>query len=398
MKSRFIDKLLERLDRLDAGSVQTQFLRLAREKGLMETVFHAIQEGIIALDGDSRIMYANQAAEHLLGFSAEQAVGDLITRHIHDVEWDRLLKLDESEWAEMLTREIETNYPEHRYLDFYIVPLQAVDSREEGAVIILRDVTHERETAEQTIESERLRAITLLAAGVAHEIGNPLNSLNIHLQLMAREMQSLPEESRDSFRELLDIARNEVSRLDQIIHQFLGALRPAHPCLESAQLETLLRQTLDLMKNEISDRNVHLTLELPDHLPAVQVDHNQIKQAFYNILKNAVQAMPSGGALQITLSETDRFVAVAFSDAGPGISPWDLSAIFEPFYTTKSSGSGLGMMILQRIIRDHGGEIEVRTEPEHGTTVTVFIPREDRRIRLLKAHRSAQRKPKNMEL
>jgi signal transduction histidine kinase len=298
----------------------------------------------------------------------------------------------------MLTREIETNYPEHRYLDFYIVPLQAVDSREEGAVIILRDVTHERETAEQTIESERLRAITLLAAGVAHEIGNPLNSLNIHLQLMAREMQSLPEESRDSFRELLDIARNEVSRLDQIIHQFLGALRPAHPCLESAQLETLLRQTLDLMKNEISDRNVHLTLELPDHLPAVQVDHNQIKQAFYNILKNAVQAMPSGGALQITLSETDRFVAVAFSDAGPGISPWDLSAIFEPFYTTKSSGSGLGMMILQRIIRDHGGEIEVRTEPEHGTTVTVFIPREDRRIRLLKAHRSAQRKPKNMEL
>jgi len=392
MKSRFLDKLIARLDRLDSGSIQTQFLRLAHEKGLMETIFHAIQEGIIVLDGGSRIIYANRAAEKLLGFTLEKANGDLISRHLREVEWNRILNLDETEWAQLVSREIETTYPEHRFLDFYVVPLQIVDPNEEGAVVILRDITRERENEAQVIESERLQALTLLAASVAHEIGNPLNSLNIHLQLLHREIKTLPAEQCECMSELLDVACQEVSRLDQIIHQFLGALRPMQPEMVPGRLDEILTETLQFMKTEIADRSVHVDVDIQDKLPGVQVDRDQIRQAFFNILKNAFQAMPGGGLLKITLSKTDRFVAVAFSDEGSGITPWDLGSIFEPYHTTKPDGSGLGLMIVQRIIRDHGGEIEVRSEPDHGTTVTLFIPREDRRIRLLKAPRAPAEK------
>ncbi|MCS6771673.1 MAG: ATP-binding protein [Kiritimatiellae bacterium] len=385
MKSGFLEKLIERLDRLDAGSLQTQFLRLAQEKGLLETIFHAIQEGIIVLDGEGRITYANRAAEKLLGFSAEQAANQPIKRYFREVEWDRVLDLDADEWSRVVSREIEISYPERRFLDFYIVPLRAVNERERGAVLMLRDVTRDRESETRTIESERLQAIMLLAAGVAHEIGNPLNSLMIHLQLLDRELAALPEESRRPLQELLDISRREVERLDQIITQFLKALRPSRPAFERASLRELLDETLDFLRHEIADRDVIVEVEVSGEPPFALVDRGQIKQVFFNIIRNAIQAMQHGGVLRITLSSDDRFVWVSFKDSGPGIPASDLGSIFEPYFTTKPEGSGLGLMIVQRVVRDHGGEIEVHSDPNSGTTFTVFLPRDERRIRLLRA-------------
>lgn len=385
MKSGFLEKLIERLDRLDAGSLQTQFLRLAQEKGLLETIFHAIQEGIIVLDGEGRITYANRAAEKLLGFSAEQAANQPIKRYFREVEWDRVLDLDADEWSRVVSREIEISYPERRFLDFYIVPLRAVNERERGAVLMLRDVTRDRESETRTIESERLQAIMLLAAGVAHEIGNPLNSLMIHLQLLDRELAALPEESRRPLQELLDISRREVERLDQIITQFLKALRPSRPAFERASLRELLDETLNFLRHEIADRDVIVEVEVSGEPPFALVDRGQIKQVFFNIIRNAIQAMQHGGVLRITLSSDDRFVWVSFKDSGPGIPASDLGSIFEPYFTTKPEGSGLGLMIVQRVVRDHGGEIEVHSDPNSGTTFTVFLPRDERRIRLLRA-------------
>ena len=387
MKSGFLDKLIDRLDRLDSDSLQAQFLRLAREKGLLETIFHAIQEGLVVLDGHGRIVYANRAAGTLLGFALPAAIGTRMSRYLRDIEWDRVLHLDESEWARLLSREIEVNYPEHRFLGFYVVPLRLNQPAEAGAVVILRDLTRERANEAQSIESERLRAMTLLAAGVAHEIGNPLNSLTIHLQLLAREAAKLPPAYRETLTHLLDVSGREVARLDGIITQFLSAVRPVKPQLESASLADLLQETLEFMRHEIADRKVLVEWEGEKRLPSVRVDRGQLRQAFFNLLKNAVEAMPEGGVLRIETSSTDRFVAVALRDTGIGIDPEKMSQIFDPYFTTKAHGSGLGMMIVQRIIRDHGGEIEVHSEPARGTTVTLFLPREDRLVRLLKAPR-----------
>ncbi len=390
MRSAFLDKLIGRLNRIDPGSLQTHFLQLAQEKGLLETIFHAVREGIIVLDGQGRITFANRAAGKLLGASLESAIGQPIRRFLRDIEWDRILRLDEGEWSKLASREIEVTYPEHRFLDFYVVPLSAVTPAEPGAVVILRDITRERAHEVQALESERLNALTLLAAGVAHEIGNPLNSLTIHLQLIERELQNLPADQKPVLAQLLGVAKNEVNRLDQIITQFLRAIRPARPNFEPASLKDIVQSTLVFLKHEIRDRDVLVELECPDDVPKVQLDPAQIKQAFFNIIRNAIQAMTNGGLLKISLTSSDHFVAIAFKDSGPGIAPEDLSHIFEPYYSTKPDGSGLGLIIVQRIVRDHGGQLEVDSEPRMGTTFTIILPRDEHRVRLLKAHRAGE--------
>jgi len=383
MKSAFLEKLIERLDKLDAGSLQTQFLRLAGEKGLLETIFHAIQEGLIVLDGRGRITYTNRAAENMLGFTSSSAEGESISRYLPDIAWSQVLKLDEQEWSRLMSREIEITYPAHRFLDFYVVPLSAVNVKEKGAVMILRDITRERHHETQTLESERLNAITLLAAGVAHEIGNPLNSLTIHLQLLKREFGHLTEADREPIDDLLGVAQREVERLDQIITQFLRALRPSQPRLEPLRLSAVLQETLSFLAQEIKDRDVLVEVDTAADEPATQIDRNQMKQAFFNIIRNAIQVMPNGGLLKISIGSSDRFVFISFTDTGPGIPVSDLSTIFEPYFTTKNEGSGLGLMIVQRIMRDHGGELEVHSEPNTGTTFTLYLPRDEARIRML---------------
>src|SRR5436190_16123970 len=199
MKSGFLDKLIERLGRVGPEEVQNYLLQLAQEKGLIETVFNAIQEGIIVTDAKGRITYVNDAACELFGLEADNAIGKRLDERVRGLDWN---SLSQSEGA--VSRDMEIFYPANRFLNFYIVPL-VFERRESvagiddpghktepvGHAIILRDITESRRSTEKTIESERFNALTLLVAGVAHEIGNPLNSLHSHLQLMERTVRKL---------------------------------------------------------------------------------------------------------------------------------------------------------------------------------------------------------------
>jgi PAS domain S-box-containing protein len=387
MKSRFLEQLLRRIDRIDPDSLQTHFLRLAREKGLLETILQSIREGLVVVDGQGKVTYANDAVGKLLGGDVDAMVGVSLDQALPTLDWEGLMGLDPEAWTQMMNREIEVTYPEHRIVEFYVVPLQVVQDAEddaEGALIFLRDVTGDRKREETTVESKRLEAITLLAAGVAHEIGNPLNSLHIHMQIMERELKDVEDgEVRSSLQELVEVSIDEIKRLDQIIHSFLKALRPTQPQRETVRVDELLEETLKSMDREISDRGVWVEREFPDDLPTLQLDKGQIYQAFYNLIRNAIQAMTQGGILTLRIRVSEPGIAVSFTDTGSGIEAEDLGVLFDAYHTTKEEGTGLGLMIVQRIMQDHGGQIEIETRPGQGTTFTLLLPRFEKRIRLL---------------
>lgn len=393
MKSAFFDKLIDKLDRLDPKSLQSHFLRLIQERGLLETIFQSIQEGVIVIDGMGRITYSNKATESLLGIAMDDIKGRHISRYIKEIDWDNILKLDEDEWSKLISHEIEVAYPERRIINFYIVPLFTKKITEQGAVLILRDVTRDRFQEANVVESEKINAIKLLAAGVAHEIGNPLNALNIHLQLLDRELSQIikgcdtgtePDKNTiESLKGLLGVSRKEVSRLDAIISQFLKAIRPARPELKLDSVHEVLKETLTLLEEDIRNRKINVEIRSKEQIPNILIDRDQLKQVFFNIIKNAMQAMPDGGMLIVALGITDQFIAVSFKDSGTGIKEEDLGHIFDPYFTTKKEGSGLGLMIVQRIVQDHGGFIKVSSKHGEGTDFTVLLPLAERRMRLL---------------
>src|SRR5213082_3121077 len=400
MKAGFLEKLIERLERIGPEEVQNYFLRLAQEKGLLETVFNAIQEGIIVTDSNGRITYLNEAACALFGLEAADAMGKQLKERIRGLDWETLTKS-----GGPVSHDMEVFYPQNRFINFYVVPLLMehrdtaagigdsgrpgspipATAEHVGHVIILRDITQSRRTAQQTIESERLNALTLLAAGVAHEIGNPLNSLHIHLQLMERKVRELDDNARAELQDSINIARSEIGRLDSIVTQFLRAIRPSRPQLHPENINAIVEETVRFFAPEIQQRDVVVEQELRSDLPPLQLDRGQMKQAFYNVIKNSLEAMKRRGILRIHTDMNDTQVLISFIDTGGGMSADDLSRVFEPYFTTKPSGTGLGLLIVRRIVREHGGELSIKSSEGKGLTLTIRLPYIDKRVRMLEA-------------
>jgi two-component system, sporulation sensor kinase E len=381
VKNTFLDKLLNRIDRVGQGDLQAYLQRLNNERGFFETIFNTLQEGIVVVDSQGKILYLNHAITALLGIDPAKAMGAPISHHLKELDWSTILAE-----GRVVNRDLEVFYPQPRYLNFYLVPLEDKDTSLLGFAIIFHDLTARRAQAREAIESEKLNAVTLLAAGVAHELGNPLNSLNIHLQLLERDLrQREPGGADQDLLESVRVARSEVGRLDTIISQFLGAVRPAHTVRTMVGINAVVHESLAFLQPEINDRDVIVQEELAEGLPLIPANGDQLKQAFYNLIKNAVQALPHGGILRVTTSRSDTHLQISFEDNGTGISIEDMAHITEPYFTRKKDGTGLGLFIVQRILHEHGGHLELLSEPGRGTTARILLPLAERRVRLLGA-------------
>ncbi|MCI0746819.1 MAG: ATP-binding protein [Verrucomicrobia subdivision 3 bacterium] len=406
--SSFLDKVLYRIGRLDKEGLQTVIQRLARERRFLETLFNAIEDGVLVVDETGRVLYFNQAVTRLLGLQTRDAEGQLITAILPELDWAQLLASDSSGGQRIMRHEFEVSYPRPRYLSVYAAPLDGDAEGSSGLALIIHDATEARRKTFAAIETERIQALTLLAASVAHEIGNPLNALDIHVQLMEREIKKLrqgapeaapkkferrrkeearlpvlSEEALQRLERFLGVAKGEIVRLDYIVRQFLEAIRPSPPKLAPANLNDAVRETVDLLRPEIENRGIAVHEKLVRHLADSPFDAGQMKQVLVNLIKNALQAMTRGGILTLETGQTSEGVWVKVSDTGGGIPEDQINRIFEPFYTTKKKGSGLGLMIVQRIVRDHGGRIELESRLKQGTTFRIWLPLHEPAPRLL---------------
>jgi PAS domain S-box-containing protein len=362
----------------------------------LETLFNAIEDGVLVVDEQGRIIYFNQAVTRLIGLQPGEEEQP-ITKVLPEVDWQTISRSDHVGGARVSRHEFEIHYPRSRFLRLYAAPLDDEAKGSSGVALILHDATEARQKTFEAIESERVQALTLLAASVAHEIGNPLNALHIHLQLMEREVKKLqtPPKSFKSFAPLrsqdkeveistaeaakkleqyLGVAKGEIDRLDYIITQFLGAIRPAPVQLSLASLTDIAEKTLELLGPEIENRGLTVKTKFSQHLVPTPIDTTQMQQVLVNLVKNAVQAMTKGGTLTLQTGKTGDSVWVSVTDTGGGIPQEQINRIFEPFYTTKKKGNGLGLMIVQRIIRAHNGKVELESHIGRGTTFRIWLP------------------------
>lgn len=386
-----LDKVLGKLEDLDEVNLSNLVQRLARERKLLETVFEVIRDGILVLDQNGIITYSNQQGRRLIGLKPELGEKVSLLRAAPDLAkslgMDRLSEISR---PEVVVREVRINYPEKRYLRVYAVPMEGtltekVSQQDAGITVVLTDVTEEKSNVEEQIENEKVTSIMDLAAGVAHELGNPLNSINIHLQVLQRSLKldGFDKKTKIKVEKSLTSCIKEVNRLDSIIVHFLRAIRPTIPDFKELNLLNIIEEILHLKEKELSSKKINIQLDAKSNAPLINGDLEQIKQVFFNVIGNAMDAISCNSDICIIISLENDYITVQVIDRGIGIKKENVSKVFEPYFTTKKKGNGIGMMIVHRIMRNHGGEVGIDSKHGSGTIVTLKFPRKGDRHQYL---------------
>lgn len=359
----FVDKLLNRLERVDKQALQNYLVRLQEEKDQYESLLNQLPVGILLLNEDRRVTESNDAAQSILGTRIEP--NSQLATIIMDPEFRKWLEDELKSERGVFSEEREILFPQNRHLIVTLRPKY---------LIVLIDITSIRRKEREESEVQRINALIKLAKGIAHELGNPLNSIAIHLKLADKMGDALPPKEKKKFKETLQVLEQETARLDRIIKNFLKATRQKPPEFKAGNIQELLEEALNFFELEFKESKIKVKTEFARNLPNFLFDRDKLYQAFLNIIKNAVEAMPKGGELWIKIAAREKVCTIAFQDSGVGIPEKDLPYIFEEYYTTKEEGSGLGLAIVYNMIREHGGRIDVKSAPKKGTLFVIQLP------------------------
>jgi PAS domain S-box-containing protein len=337
----------------------------------MNSVMAGLEDGLILFTRDNRAVMISPAAEKFLGAPASQYLGRKATEMFppeHPL-YDAL-HLAEGGLHEVAAETEMVTVEGKKRLGVSVQVIQGAGERM-GAMVTLRDLDSLESISTQLQVSERLAAVGRITAGVAHEVKNPLNSMRLWLENLK---ESLPSETDGAALQAVHVLDVEIDRLDAVVKRFLDFSRPMDIRLEPTQLSDLLRDVLEVAQPQMQKANVQVAQLLPIGIPEVFVDRDLLKQAVLNLVLNAVQAMPSGGQLQLTLSRHGDVAEITVGDTGTGIPLENRQKIFQLFFTTRPGGSGIGLASAFRIVQLHNGSIDFTSEVGRGTTFRIELP------------------------
>ncbi len=344
-------RFIATLHRLHWEKIKKNVTCLLEERELFRMIAESLAVGIVVTDTKGGIVYVNPSALRITGGKGEE--GDVFPL------WETLKKEEQEEG------EVQINGSTPRYLWFWKTTLS------ENLLFSFLDITAQKRREEERIWKDKFSSFQYLAAGVAHELGNPLNALKIHAELMERMVHRGEEEKT---KEHLRVIKEEILRLENIVQDFLDVLRPIHLTLSEIRVEEVIKSTLELLLPAMQKKGIICETRLSESTPPLLLDRERLKQALINILSNSLHATGKNGKIVISTGEKKGFVHIVVADEGEGIPAKDLAHIFEPFFTTREKGMGLGLTISQRIVKAHEGSIEVKSNPGKGTTTIIYLP------------------------
>jgi len=354
-------------------------ISLSRIKAFSDNLVENMPIGLVALDNGGNIISCNQTAESILQLVARDVLGEngkkILPRPFQEI-------IDALDAAPgIIEKEIDCSVAEENAIPLEVIAtvLEEENGAFLGYVILFRDLTEVQHLKKEVARNQRLAALGNLAAGVAHEIRNPLSSIKGFATYFKERYRDNPEDG-----ETADIMVQEVERLNRVISQLLEFARPLAMGKKSASLPVLIRQVMKMIEDQAREKYVTIHTDMASNIPEVVIDADKIKQVLLNLCLNALGATEEGGALTVKLSRlNDSTVNIVVFDTGPGIDKKDLSHIFDPYFTTRPSGTGLGLSIVHKIIEAHDGEISVKSAPGEGTAVSILLPAVEMRGNIL---------------
>jgi PAS domain S-box-containing protein len=364
-------ELSSQLTRL-GRELQADRLSTISEKAHLQGVVDQLEDGVIFLNPERHILFFNRAAETVVGLPLERTVG-LPIHEVLDPAHPLLPFVDQVLVGSAGIRNATVVLPhDGRDKEFLVSAFHMEDAhRVMGVAVLLKDLESIKTVQSLVSYSAKLAALGRLTSGVAHEVKNPLNAMMIHVELLKERL----EDSGVDVKKSLEVIGGEIRRLDRVVQGFLKFMRPQELTLKPVDLNAMLQSVCALLEAESLSHGVRFVLELDAALPAVSADEELLRQAFINIVQNAVQAMPTGGAARIrTRPEEVDWVRVTVTDQGVGIAPEDVDKIFKLYYTSKPGGSGIGLSVVYRIVQLHDGTLEAKSELGRGTAVIVRLP------------------------
>ena len=364
------------------GAVVFGFLLTRQRYGLLKEEHRIIQtytgsvldnmaDGVIAINPQGIITVFNKAAEKIFNRKVDEIAG----KKYSDFLSEEFVWIQKTVDAKLPIEFREIEYHVHsgelRYLGISTSIIYSSANEVDTIVAVIQDLTERKHAQQQLERKEKLSAMGALASGIAHEIRNPLNAINIIVQRFQYEFE--PTDGGEEYRHLAKTVRSEVQRVNQIVTQFLEFAKPPKLDRRKSNISLLCKETLDVVRSQAQVNRITIDTKIKDPIE-IQIDSERMKQVLLNLYQNAIEAMPDGGVLSVSLEKEAKQVFIHISDTGTGIQPEIRDKIFNLYFTTKSSGTGFGLSLVQQIIQEHDGEIFLSSTSGQGTTFTIELP------------------------